>query len=82
MDAHPIGNSGSEAAGPRLEDDWKVSLRIHDIDAARGLLEGVMEARNVRGSRSEVITLWEAEVIDNTNHTFWTDRCGGVGAVT
>jgi hypothetical protein len=54
----------------------QVVVRVDGVDLSKGSICGVMEAVNVPHARSPIITFWEGEIVDNTNHTFITGKWG------
>eukprot|EP00197_Chlamydomonas_leiostraca_P007336 CAMPEP_0202869086 /NCGR_PEP_ID=MMETSP1391-20130828/11811_1 /ASSEMBLY_ACC=CAM_ASM_000867 /TAXON_ID=1034604 /ORGANISM="Chlamydomonas leiostraca, Strain SAG 11-49" /LENGTH=238 /DNA_ID=CAMNT_0049549343 /DNA_START=180 /DNA_END=896 /DNA_ORIENTATION=- len=56
--------------------DWQVSLRVQQCDMSKGYACGVMEALDVPCTRNPIVTFWEAEIIDNIHHNFFTHKWG------
>lgn len=54
----------------------QVVVRVQGVDMARGYACGVMEAMNVPQANEPIITFWEGEIIDNANHSFFTQGWG------
>ncbi len=49
---------------------------MQGLDWSRGYVCGTMEALNVPGAKSPIVTFWEGHVVDNVNHTFYTRGWG------
>mmetsp|Transcript_31669 Transcript_31669/g.70419 ORF Transcript_31669/g.70419 Transcript_31669/m.70419 type:complete len:301 (+) Transcript_31669:177-1079(+) len=65
------------SGGPaRPSEDWQVSVWLQAVDLQSGYVCGVMEACHVPYTRSPIMTFWEGEIVDNTNHTFFTRKWG------
>lgn len=47
----------------------------------QGTACGVMEAYNLPDCKAPIVTFWEADIIDNVHHTFFTNRWGQHGLV-
>eukprot|EP00200_Dunaliella_tertiolecta_P009162 CAMPEP_0202383272 /NCGR_PEP_ID=MMETSP1127-20130417/48276_1 /ASSEMBLY_ACC=CAM_ASM_000462 /TAXON_ID=3047 /ORGANISM="Dunaliella tertiolecta, Strain CCMP1320" /LENGTH=236 /DNA_ID=CAMNT_0048982719 /DNA_START=171 /DNA_END=882 /DNA_ORIENTATION=- len=75
-----FSSSRSPAAG--AADDWQVSLQIHEFNLAQGYACGVMTAQNVPHRPEPIITFFEADIIDNKHHTFFTGGKWGASIET
>eukprot|EP00736_Rhodelphis_marinus_P008230 Rmarinus@m.17196 len=53
---------------------WKVNVRVQGFDLEKGYICGSMEAINVPMTQKPVVTFWEGEIVDNTNHGFVTGK--------
>lgn len=56
-----------------MEEDWRVHVHIQVCDLAAGYVCGMMEAVDVPKAKSPIVTFWEGHIIDNVNHTFFTN---------
>ena len=72
---HPPPTSTSQSP-PLSLPAAQVVVRVQGVDMARGYACGVMEAMNVPQANEPIITFWEGEIIDNTNHSFFTQGWG------
>eukprot|EP00877_Chromochloris_zofingiensis_P013976 jgi/Chrzof1/8832/Cz03g25340.t1 len=65
----------------RREEDWQVHVRLQGVELARGYVCGTMEARNVPGSKSPIVTFWEGHIVDDNKYTFFTNTWGASKAM-
>ena len=51
---------------------WKVTATIQSYDPHKGIMTGIMKARDVPEAESPVTTFFEGEIIDNINFSFFS----------
>ncbi|KAK9710065.1 hypothetical protein K7432_008650 [Basidiobolus ranarum] len=55
-------------------EEWEVKVTINAVNHKNGTIVGLMEALNVPATTATVLTYWDGEIIDFTNHGLWTDK--------
>ncbi|CAD7700270.1 unnamed protein product, partial [Ostreobium quekettii] len=62
----------SRSLAEHVDNPWKVSVQIHCYSSELGYVCGTMKAHV--SPQSPVVTFWEGEIVDNHNHSFFTNK--------